>query len=103
PAQRACASTLLGSSRTNAANLPRRVGPMGTMRERSPGSWELTVSAGVDPTTGRYTRVIRTVRGTKREARAALHQLEAEVSTGQVGSEDPMVAELLGRWLVHLQ
>jgi integrase len=76
---------------------------MGTMRERSPGSWELTVSAGVDPTSGRYSRVIRTVRGTKREARAALHQLEVEVSTGQVGSEDPMVAELLERWLAHLQ
>ena len=68
---------------------------MGTMRERSPGSWELTVSAGVDPTTGRYARVIRTVRGTKREARSALHQLEVEVANGQVGVEDPTVAELL--------
>ena len=60
---------------------------MGTMRERSPGSWELTVSAGVDPTTGRYSRVIRTVRATsKREAKAALRQLEVEVASGLVGS-----------------
>ena len=48
---------------------------MGTMRERSPGSWELTVSAGVDPSTGRYARVIRTVQAsTKREAKAALRR-----------------------------
>ena len=76
---------------------------MGTMRERSPGSWELTVSAGLDPTTGRYTRVIRTVRGTKREARAALQQLEVEVASGLVGLEDPSVSELLGRWLDHVK
>jgi integrase len=73
------------------------------MRERSPGSWELTVSAGVDPTTGRYARVIRTVRGTKREARSALHQLEVEVANGRVGVEDPTVAELLERWLEHVE
>jgi hypothetical protein len=77
---------------------------MGTMRERSPGSWELTVSSGFDSATGRYSRVIRTVRATsKRQAKAALRQLEVEVSTGQVGSEDPTVADLLERWLAHLQ
>ena len=50
---------------------------MGTMRERSPGSWELTVSAGVDPSTGRCARVIQTIRAaTKREAKAALRELD---------------------------
>ena len=48
---------------------------MGTMRERTPGTWELVVSAGVDPATGRYRRVIRTIRTirttSKREAKAA--------------------------------
>jgi integrase len=77
---------------------------MGTMRERSPGSWELTVSAGVDPSTGRYARVIRTVRASsKREARAALRHLEVEVASGLVGLEDPTLAELLERWLAHLE
>jgi len=76
---------------------------MGTMRERSPGSWELTVSAGVDPSTGRYARVTRTFRTTsKREARAALRRLEEEVASGLVGVEDPTVADLLERWLTHL-
>ena len=77
---------------------------MGTMRERSPGSWELTVSAGVVPNTGRYSRVIRTVRtGSKREAKAALRRLEVEVASGLVGLEDPLMAELLDRWLAHLE
>ena len=77
---------------------------MGTMRERSPGSWELTVSAGVDPSTGRYARVIRTVQAaTKRAAKAALRELEVEVASGHVGSDDPTVAELLERWMTHLE
>jgi integrase len=77
---------------------------MGTMRERSPGSWELTVSTGVDPNTGRYGRVIRTVRAAnKREAKAALHRLEVEVAGGHVGPDDLTVAQLLDRWLVHIE
>ena len=77
---------------------------MGTMRERSPGSWELTVSAGVDPSTGRYARVIRTVQAsTKRAAKAALRELEVEVASGQIGLDDPTVAELLERWMTHLE
>ena len=77
---------------------------MGTMRERTPGTWELTVSAGVDPSTGRYARVIRTVRASnRRDARAALRRLEVEVASGQVSMEDPTVAELLERWMAHLQ
>jgi Phage integrase, N-terminal SAM-like domain len=74
---------------------------MGTMRERSPGSWELTVSAGLVSSTGRYSRVIRTVRtGSKREAKAALPRLEVDVASGL---EDPLMAELLDRWLAHLE
>jgi integrase len=76
---------------------------MGAMRERGPGSWELTVSAGLDPATGRYSRVIRTVRTTsKREARAALRRLEEEVASGLVGLDDPTVSELLDLWLEHV-
>ncbi|MCP3855258.1 MAG: hypothetical protein GY698_11070, partial [Actinomycetia bacterium] len=62
---------------------------MGTMRQRSPGKWELTVSAGRDASTGKYRRVIRTVQTTsKREAKAALAKLETEVRAGQVGPDD---------------
>lgn len=57
--------------------------PMGTMRERTPGTWELVVSAGLDPTTGRYRREIRRIKTTsKREAKAALAELETAVAAG---------------------
>ena len=66
---------------------------MGTMRERSPGTWELTVSTGWDPPLGRYGRVVRTIRTTsRREVKAALARLEVEVAGGHVGASDPTVA-----------
>ncbi|MFT7475778.1 MAG: integrase [Verrucomicrobiales bacterium] len=74
------------------------------MRQRSEGTWELTVSAGRDASTGSYRRVIRTVHAsTKRDAKAALSELEVEVRSGRVGPEDVTLAELLERWMEHLQ
>ncbi len=76
---------------------------MGTMRERAPGTWELIVSTGRDASTGSYRRVIRTVKGlTKREAKAALAELEVSVAQGRVGADDPTLAVLLERWMEHL-
>ena len=76
---------------------------MGTMRERAQGTWELSVAAGRDPDTGAYRRVIRTVKGlTKREAKAALAELEVAVAAGRVGADDPTLAELLERWMEHI-
>ena len=76
---------------------------MGTMRERSPGKWELVVSAGINPATGRYHRVVRTVATTsKREAKAALATLEAAVAAGNVSFDDPTLSSLLERWMEHI-
>ncbi len=76
---------------------------MGTMRERTPGTWELVVSAGLDPATGRYRRVIRRIKTTsKREAKAALAELETAVAVGRVSSDDPTLGQLLERWLEHI-
>ena len=76
---------------------------MGTMRERSPGKWELVVSAGINPATGRYHRVVRTVATkSKREAKAALATLEAAVAAGNVSFDDPTLATLLDRWMDHI-
>jgi hypothetical protein len=38
------------------------------MRERSPGKWELVLSAGINPATGRYHRVVRAVATTSKRA-----------------------------------
>ena len=68
---------------------------------RARGSWRCR---RVGPGDGPLARVIRTVRTTsKREAKAALARLEVEVASGQVGPDDPTVAELLERWLEHLE
>ncbi len=62
------------------------------------------MSAGWDPGTASYRRVIRTVRTTsRREAKAALARLEVEVASGRVGPSDPTVTELLERWMEHLE
>ena len=77
---------------------------MGTMRERSAGTWELTVSTGRDPATGKYRRVVRTVRADgKRAAKAALSKLEVEVAAGHVVAVDPTFGELLDRWIAHVR
>ena len=77
--------------------------PMGTMRERTPGTWELVVSAGLDPTTGRYRREIRRIKTTsKREAKAALAELETAVAAGRVSSDDPTLGQLLERCLDYI-
>gem|GEM_PF-3897770 len=73
------------------------------MRERTPGTWELVVSAGLDPVTGRYRRVIRTIKGTsKREVKAALSELEVAVAAGKVSLDDMTFADLLERWMEHI-
>ena len=69
------------------------------MRQRSPGVWELIVSVGRDPLTGKWRHKSRTLRGTKREAQRALAELVRDVSTGTVRPTDVTVSITLDRWL----
>jgi integrase len=69
------------------------------MRERQPGVWELIVSVGRDPLSGKWKRRSRTVRGTKRNAQRALADLVHEVTTGAVRPADITVGAALDRWL----
>lgn len=68
----------------------------GTLRERSPGVWQLRVYVGRDPVTGRPRQIARTVhtknRGGKGEALAALADFYAEVEAQglRMGSEHTM-------------
>lgn len=70
----------------------------GSIRERSPGVFELRVFIGRDPVTGRVRHKSRTYRGGKRGARAALDELVAEVRGATVSSEGTF-GYLLDRWL----
>ena len=76
----------------------------GHVRKRSPGSWQLSVSAGFDPVTGKRQQIWRTVRGTKKDAERELTKLLREVDAGT--SADPgrlTVGDYMERWLGHVR
>jgi integrase len=54
----------------------------GHIRRRGKRSWQVVVSAGFDPRTGKRVQVWRTVKGTRKDAEAALARLLAEVQSG---------------------
>ena len=54
----------------------------GTIIEKARGVFEVQVSLGRDPITGRYRRKSRTVRGTKADARQARDQIRRELEDG---------------------
>ena len=71
----------------------------GTMRERSPGHWQLRAFAGRDPLTGKPQQVARTFIGGERAAAKALAALVAEVESGKFNRTTATVGQLLDRWL----
>lgn len=71
----------------------------GHITERSPGRWEVRVSLGTDPHSGRRRVKTRTVTGTRRQAQAALTALLGEVEAGLRAGSDATVGVLLDRWM----
>lgn len=75
----------------------------GSMRERSPGYWQLRVFEGTDPVTGKRLYRAKYVRGGKRTAQSQLAILVAEVNGGVVAPSAKTVASLLDEWLAHIE
>jgi integrase len=74
--------------------------PMGHIRERSPGSWELRYSLGSDPATGNRRMATATVRGNRRAAEKELRRLLRALDTGEHVDPNRMtVREWLTAWL----
>jgi integrase len=72
----------------------------GNIRRRSGDSWTIQVYAGKDPETGRKRYVSRTVRGSKKDAEAALARLIRAQETGlDLSSARLTVSAFLDRWL----
>ena len=74
----------------------------GTMRERSPGSWEIRVAVGVDPVSGRTVQRSFAFHGRAEEAELHRKELAAEWAERRaVRRAAPFlnVGELLERWL----
>jgi len=75
----------------------------GSLRERSPGVWQVRVSLGRDPATHRYRYAAATVRGTKRDAQRAAAGLVSEVDHGRIPLTKETFGGLLTRWLDHIE
>jgi integrase len=75
----------------------------GSVRQRGPNRWQVRVSAGRDPATNRYRYVTRSIEGGKRDALRAATELETEVRHGMRPAERGTVADLLEKWMLHLE
>ena len=72
----------------------------GHIRRRSPGSWEVRYSRGVDPATGKRRIATTTVRGDRKAAERELRRLLRAVDTGEhVDPTRLTVGAWLGDWL----
>jgi len=77
----------------------------GNITTKVPGKvYELRVSLGRDPTTGKYRQKSLTVHGTRAEAERALHTLVDEVEASRVHVRDPKLTfgALLDEWLTFI-
>ncbi len=75
----------------------------GSLRERSPGVWQVRVCVGRDPKTKRYRYVSTTVHGGRRAAQREAARLVKEAGEGKIPAERETVAGLLHRWLEHIE
>lgn len=78
---------------------PKRRNQVGTMREKTPGVWELRVATGRDPVTNKYRQVSRTYRGKERGAANALAKLVTETNEGAAAATKGTFGHLLDEWL----
>ena len=75
----------------------------GSLRERSPGVWQVRVSLGRDPKTHRYRYAHVTVHGGRRAAQREAARLVKDASEGKIPFERETLAGLLDRWLNHIE
>jgi integrase len=75
----------------------------GTIRQRAPGSYTITIYLGKDPTTKKKKWHTATIRGTKREAQIECAKLITAITGGGFSEPNKVtVAEFLERWLTHM-
>ena len=79
--------------------MSRRDWGSGSLEQRSPGRWRVTVPLSRHPVTGKRRRRRFTVRGTKRDAQAALIKALHERDHGGVDPDEVTTGEWLARWI----
>jgi len=68
----------------------------GSIRQRSKGSWEITIDIGRDPATGKRLRHFESVKGRKTDAQKRLHELLHSLEQGNFAKPRRIT---LGEWL----
>lgn len=71
----------------------------GHIRRRGPDRWQLIVSAGFDPVTGRRRQVFGSAQGTRDDAEQALARLVVEVGAGHHLGPTSTLDELFEAWV----
>jgi len=72
----------------------------GSIRQRSKGSWEITIDTGRDGATGKRLRHFESIQGTKKDAQRRLYELLHTLEQGAyVRPSRLTVAQFLGEWL----
>jgi len=72
----------------------------GSIRQRSRGSWEITIDTGRDPATGKRLRRYETLEGTKKAVQQRMHELLVSIEQGSyVKPKRISLGEWLNEWL----
>jgi integrase len=71
----------------------------GHLRQMSENKWFVRVSAGKHPITGKRIQKSRVVRGSRADARKALHQLGSQRLAGNISGTTMTLNELVDAWL----
>jgi integrase len=75
----------------------------GSVKQRSPGSYTITIYLGKDPITKKKKWQTATVRGSKRDAQTKCAELITVISGGSFAQPNKVTAaEFLERWLTHM-
>jgi len=94
---------LISAAGHNLTIIDRLKSVSGSLRERSPGVWQVRVSLGRDPKTHRYRYAHATVHGGRRAAQREAARLVKEANDGKIPFERETLAGLLERWLDHIE
>ncbi|HHV62395.1 MAG TPA: site-specific integrase [Firmicutes bacterium] len=72
----------------------------GSIRKRGENSWEIQITLGKDPVTGKKKRIYETVHGTRKDAQKALRNLLHSIDEGTFVEPSKMtVRQFLEQWL----
>jgi len=71
----------------------------GSIREVTPGVWQVRYAVGRDPVSGKYRQVARNVRGSKREAQKVLYALITDADAGKISGTTATFFDLAEQWL----